>query len=620
MKLFGQILSVIFLCCISHVQASSLYEIENQQTDFMITQHLVLAKDQVNEFDISTPNRLLDSWSLSSKNQQPLIEKGANWIKFDLFNDQRMNHVFYLSISQNIKLKHAEAYIQYENQSPKVLFFESYQANISASEFTIEPNVTATVWVKATGVSPFSLKLQIFSSRPFLSFIKKTQFEHGVAIGGVIALALMMLFLYSANGSSKVLILCAYFMTRAALLSVILGVNLLWFLPYLKELLVIQIPMLTAGSIIFLAWFTSKLFALKANFPKQFLLIKSICWILLIYIPLSLKLSLPTNLFITFILSITSSLFLMALGFFLIQKKQRLARVFTTLMLLQLLLSVINMWWNSNGQYFDFYAQNLNLYSISFWLNGFFMIFLLSREHYYQLMDRNLMQKNALESATASKQAKEALLSLQEESQEQLEVRVQERTLELNIALQELEEANKELEEKNTRDELTGLYNRRYYDQKILAEYRRSRRNLTPLSLVILDIDHFKKVNDTLGHLAGDECIAFIADKIKESLGRSSDIACRYGGEEFCLILPETDTDGALALAETLRQSIAEKPFVYKGKEIQLKVSAGVSTYQQQNEATTDMLFSAADKALYVAKENGRNQVKSLPITQVIPS
>lgn len=620
MSLLRKILGFLLICCAWHVQASSVYEVGDKQADFMIKAHQVLSRDKVNDFEIESSYKAMSDWSLSGKNQRPVMEAGSNWIKFDLINSHYSNHVFYLSVAQSVKLQHANVYIQYQDKSPKALTLSTYQANVSAAELTIEPNTQATVWVNISAESRFSLKLQVLSSQPFLSFIKKTQFEHGVAIGGVVALALMMLFLYSASGSTKVLVLSAYFMTRAALLSVILGVNLLWFLPHLKELLAIQIPILTAASIIFLVWFTSKLFTLKANYSKQFTYLKRICWILLIYMPLSLKLSLSANLLITFILSISSSLLLMALGIYLIKQKQRLARVFTALMFIQLVLSVINMWWNGNGKDLDFYAQNLNLYAISFWLNGFFMIFLLSREHYYQVLDRDVMQRQALESATASKKAQEALLDLQEESQEQLEIRVQERTLELNIALQELEEANKELAEKNTRDELTGLYNRRHYDQKILAEYRRSRRNLTPLSLVIIDIDHFKKVNDTLGHLAGDQCIAFVAQKIKESIGRGSDTACRYGGEEFCLILPETDTNGALVLAETLRKNIEENPLIFQEDEIQLKISAGVSTYQQQSDATTDMLFSTADKALYVAKENGRNQVRSLPITQENPS
>jgi len=195
------------------------------------------------------------------------------------------------------------------------------------------------------------------------------------------------------------------------------------------------------------------------------------------------------------------------------------------------------------------------------------------------------------------------------EEQDELEGKVQERTLELNIALQELEEANKELQEKNTLDELTGLYNRRFYDQKILAEYRRSRRNLTPLSLVIIDIDHFKQVNDNYGHLAGDECLVAVSACIKQCMRRSADISCRYGGEEFCLILPETDSNGALALAEELRKSIEACQVSYNSTDIKLTVSCGVSTYKQQKNVQPEHIFSIADKALYQAKNNGRNQV-----------
>jgi diguanylate cyclase (GGDEF)-like protein len=134
----------------------------------------------------------------------------------------------------------------------------------------------------------------------------------------------------------------------------------------------------------------------------------------------------------------------------------------------------------------------------------------------------------------------------------------------LHIALQELEDANRELEQKNNLDELTGLFNRRYYDQKILAEFRRSKRNLTPLSLIIIDIDYFKVVNDSYGHLAGDQCLVWVGNHLKKSLKRSSDMAFRYGGEEFCIILPDTDERGALAFAEALRKIIEHQVCTYK--------------------------------------------------------
>ncbi len=178
-----------------------------------------------------------------------------------------------------------------------------------------------------------------------------------------------------------------------------------------------------------------------------------------------------------------------------------------------------------------------------------------------------------------TKETERALNSLakeQQKNQDLLEERVQERTLELNIALQELEEANQELERKNIMDELTGLHNRRCYDQKILAEYRRSKRNLTPLSLVIIDIDYFKLVNDKYGHLAGDQCLIWLSAHIKNCLKRSSDLAFRYGGEEFCFILPDTEPGGALALAEGLRESVAAHAFHFQNIEIPITISCGI--------------------------------------------
>ena len=231
--------------------------------------------------------------------------------------------------------------------------------------------------------------------------------------------------------------------------------------------------------------------------------------------------------------------------------------------------------------------------------------------HYRIKYHKMLRQfKFAKSDARIAEQAMNTLAKEQEDSQDLLEERVQERTLELNIALQELESANQELERKNVLDELTGLHNRRFYDQKILAEYRRSRRNLTALSLVLIDIDHFKLVNDTHGHLAGDQCLIWLAKQIQQSLKRSADKAFRYGGEEFCLILPNSDAQGALLVAEQLRLQLCDQVFQFQNIDIALTISCGICTYHQQADIGPEQIFSGADKALYQAKHNGRNQTQ----------
>lgn len=212
-----------------------------------------------------------------------------------------------------------------------------------------------------------------------------------------------------------------------------------------------------------------------------------------------------------------------------------------------------------------------------------------------------------------SEAVKQDLAKLQnelEEVQENLEATVQERTLELHIALQELEEANKILEQQNTLDELTGVYNRRYYDKRIIAELRRSRRNLSPLSLLVIDIDHFKQVNDKYGHAVGDECIKAIANLLTQYASRSGDRVCRYGGEEFCIILADTDQSGAMAIADKIRQAVEDSPVSFAEHLVKLTISIGLSVYQQDTPLDGHALFDNADKALYQAKQQGRNQIK----------
>lgn len=238
------------------------------------------------------------------------------------------------------------------------------------------------------------------------------------------------------------------------------------------------------------------------------------------------------------------------------------------------------------------------------------LIFVYESKINKKIDEKTAAHNESLSAINNVKNQHQQLLEKYEEGQEKLEIRVQERTLELNIALQELEEANRELEQKNTIDDLTGLYNRRFYDQKIMAEFRRSRRNLTPLSLVIVDIDHFKHVNDTYGHSIGDKCLVILGNLMKKELRRSGDIGCRYGGEEFCIILPETDSKGAVQLSQELRALVAGQKFEVGDVLLSFTISCGVSTYTQQVDVQPVDLFNAADKALYRAKTLGRDQVQ----------
>lgn len=163
-------------------------------------------------------------------------------------------------------------------------------------------------------------------------------------------------------------------------------------------------------------------------------------------------------------------------------------------------------------------------------------------------------------------------------------------------------------EELATRDSLTNLYNHRTFYSLLKDEIARTQRFKRPVSLLILDIDHFKRVNDTHGHQAGDAIIKGLSDlQVKQA--RAVDRVCRYGGEEFMVILPETDATMAMQIAERLRAAVERQPFdIGGGKMVRITVSIGVATYPQQANALEE-LVKAADVALYAAKEGGRNRV-----------
>jgi diguanylate cyclase (GGDEF)-like protein len=172
--------------------------------------------------------------------------------------------------------------------------------------------------------------------------------------------------------------------------------------------------------------------------------------------------------------------------------------------------------------------------------------------------------------------------------------------------------ANLRLREKlrlqSIRDALTGLYNRRYLDDILPREINRANRNEHPLSILLFDIDHFKDFNDTHGHNAGDFVLQNLAEMML-SIIRESDIACRYGGEEFMVILPNTSLEIAQKRAETLRQEISQNTLKFMDKLLgAITVSIGVAAYPQHGEQA-GALIKSADEALYQAKQNGRNRV-----------
>jgi diguanylate cyclase (GGDEF)-like protein len=165
-------------------------------------------------------------------------------------------------------------------------------------------------------------------------------------------------------------------------------------------------------------------------------------------------------------------------------------------------------------------------------------------------------------------------------------------------------------------DGLTGVANRRRFDDSLQREWRRSRRNGASLALLLIDVDHFKQFNDCYGHLVGDSCLQAVAGALKANMGRPHDLAARYGGEEFACLLPETHLAGALAKAEELRQAVQALniPHALSSIATVVTISIGVAAVVPMMNLSPDQLLSAADEQLYKAKHSGRNRVCGVDI------
>lgn len=179
----------------------------------------------------------------------------------------------------------------------------------------------------------------------------------------------------------------------------------------------------------------------------------------------------------------------------------------------------------------------------------------------------------------------------------------------LDAAYRELESTHARLKETSFKDDVTGLYNRRFFSLRLEEELSRNRRFNHPVSVVLLDLDGFKAVNDDLGHAAGDETLRDVAQILMRH-SRGINVVSRYGGDEFAVLLVETSEAGALLYADRIREMVATFPFAH-GKPV--TASFGVASLPGDEAETAEELFRAADEALYRAKRGGKNQVATVP-------
>jgi diguanylate cyclase (GGDEF)-like protein len=218
-------------------------------------------------------------------------------------------------------------------------------------------------------------------------------------------------------------------------------------------------------------------------------------------------------------------------------------------------------------------------------------------------------QNSSLESEIIARLSQEQLLETKVFANDQLELKVEERTKTMQKALLDLESANGRLELASTTDSLTTLFNRGHFETRLDVEFKRATRHNRELSAIICDIDHFKDVNDTYGHKVGDDCLRNVALTFKNKITRSGDLIARFGGEEFIILLVDTPLEDAMSIAQTLCDGIRHTDLHSNHQQITITASFGVASLSQAPINRAEELIHHADIALYESKNNGRDQV-----------
>ena len=509
------------------------------------------------------------------------------WFRFQLDNKpyDRILHIAYPLLDElTIYIIQTEGVRTYQ-MGDTVPFGER---PIPTSEFAVPlpENTKGEIYIKTNTQSSMRLPIAVRTEIGFFETQMNRRIAEGIYFGVLLCMAVYNLFGFIASRESEFGLYSLYTLFFAGLMLSLEGLGFHYLWPNSLYLQDKGIPIF--GSLTFL---TAALFAYQLLELKRYRYtwgrgLMVMAFLSAISLLIAIFASYRISIHVLLSLAAPGCLFLLLVGAYMWRKGFVYARIFT-LAWCSLLVSVVA---NSLGYLGVIDSMFIQRHAIM--IGSGIEILLLS----WVLAVRYSVQR------------KERLQAERRYNRELAES-VDERTFELQVALRELQDVNTELEQKNTEDPLTGLYNRRYFQQHLDRELRRTLRRELPLALLMIDVDHFKPVNDTHGHLAGDQILQQLAGLMQKHAKRAADIVCRYGGEEFAIILPETDLQEAEIFAKQLLEQVRETEFETNAGLLKITLSVGVISTSTRVFDNVDELFKAADDALYAAKHDGRDRV-----------
>jgi diguanylate cyclase len=455
------------------------------------------------------------------------------------------------------------------------------------------------VYMRVKTHSSVQLPLTLYTSRGFFIADQKSNLLQGLYFGIILSMIFYNAFLFYSLQDKSYLFYVLYLSSYMGFQATLQGFAQQFFFDsvWLQNNAIVFFGFLS----VFLAFrFALSFLNLYDSNPKVSLWLKYMSYVAFLFIPISWIISYLSAIQMMLALAIIGSSLLLYSGLSLWREGDSAARIYT-IAWCTILVAFFLASFNKIGVLpRNFFTEDILQFGEL--IQVMLLAIALGERINYERRRREIAQNN--------------LLTMQQNLTATLEDKVNGRTRELNQTLQQLEVANAELDKISRIDGLTQVGNRRFFDDEFKREYLGSIRNEQALSLILLDIDHFKRLNDLFGHQVGDIVLQDIAKLISQVAKRPGDKVFRYGGEEFVVLLPNTVEDGAKLKAEEIRSTIDAYIFSLEDVQVKTSISAGVAVLNNWDNAIgQEKLLKLADQALYRAKELGRNQVQMANIT-----
>lgn len=480
---------------------------------------------------------------------------------------------------------------------------------------TVAPEQKLRAIVRVDSLDTMYFPVRVWESNDFLTMDQHHVLVLGLFFGFLLIMMVYNLFLYLSTRDKNYLyyVWCTAAIIFFQLTQKGLGFQFFWSSSIIFNHL--AVPMATFVTMVTGAFFILNFLELDQQYRRTILVFKGlittslICliWTGLIFYTQTYLIPYTSILIISAVMAIITTVVVMVVLLNLSFKGNITAQILSVAWLFLLMGSVLFALGRLGVPMPMMLSENAMLIGSSF--EAVMISFALARHIKTERDARMAAQELALSNERETHKVQKSLLKLQERTTQQLEQEVKERTQKLETAMKKLTFANEKLDSLARLDSLTGLSNRRNFDQAFDLAWRETLLQHQPISMMMADIDHFKKINDTYGHLFGDQCLMKVANILKKCVTNPSDLAARFGGEEFIIMLPNTDSKTAASIAELIRKNIEKLRMNHEGEQIKFTISIGVATIVPTRIINSSDLNERADQALYLAKEAGRNRV-----------